>query len=47
MAIETYDGESYFLVKEILREFDLKRHVDKNGYKSIDKLLEEQGERPF
>jgi hypothetical protein len=40
------EEEWYFRVDQVLLEFDLKSHVEKNGFKtSIDKLLTEQGKR--
>ena len=44
LTMYKYNGDIYFGVQEILQEFYLKKHVEKNGYKAIDKLLEEQGE---
>ena len=44
IPVSELHGQFYFPIKDVLEEFDLKGNVEKNGYKFIDKLLDEQGE---
>lgn len=47
IPVYSLKDEFYLPLDAVIIEFDLKEHVSKNGYKFIDKLLEEQlpGER--
>ena len=47
IAIYAQNNEYFFHVKQLIEELGLKSHVEKNGFKFIDKLLVEQGKRPY
>ena len=42
LTIYNLNGGKLFMMQETLRELDLKIHVDKNGYKYTDSVLEKQ-----
>lgn len=47
VSVFAHIDKKYFLAADVKKEFYLTKHIDKNGYKCINKLLEEEGELYF